>query len=93
MHPDRSWATGRVAGVLVAVAMALALDDLSYVTSFIHDERDEEGALGFTEIGLIVIAVMVLAAVAAFLLPKMIGSVKNSGNCISNPAACPGPGS
>jgi len=32
-----------VAGVLVAVATALALDDLSYVTSYIHDERDERG--------------------------------------------------
>jgi len=47
MHPDRSWATGRVAGVLVAVATALALDDLSYVMSSIYDERDERGEVEF----------------------------------------------
>jgi hypothetical protein len=88
MHPDRSWATGRVAGVLVAVAMALALDDLSYVTSFIYDEGDERGALGIDQIVFIGIALVVAGLAVYFLIPKITGSVKNSANCISNPAAC-----
>jgi len=88
MHPDRSWATGRVAGVLVAVAMALALDDLSYVTSFIYDEGDERGALGIDQVVFIGIALVIAGVVAYFLVPKITSSVTNSSNCISNPSAC-----
>jgi len=71
MHSDRSLATGRVAGLLVAVATALALDDLSYVTSSIYDERDErgEGEIGVLLVGL---AVSVIGEVAFFFLGRAV---------------------
>jgi succinate dehydrogenase/fumarate reductase cytochrome b subunit len=89
MHPDQSWATGRVTGVLVAVATALTLRDLTYVTSVTDDES---GVNGVTTIVITGFGLAVAALLFIFVLPHLKTSVQNSGNCITDPSNCQAPG-